>query len=215
MKKFENIVAAELLSVKDKVSLLDAIALPAFGNHIAGLPGALVGAALVPSKLLYKWRVLYDDGTHAVRTLKGDDPRNDFLMNLPYLSEYEAYMESETEMTEDTFVQPQYVAPLPSNSAVPQVPVATSASHNNNSTTIGAGYYEFGANFPNGMFNLECVSGEGTLHLKDNEGYGSFVDLGGSDDARSFSGLSSSVYKSFMIDGSLVLKVTRAQMIQI
>lgn len=215
MKKFENIVAAELLSVKDKVSLLDAIALPAFGNHIAGLPGALVGAALVPSKLLYKWRVLYDDGTHAVRTLKGDDPYNDFLMNLPYLPEYEAYMESEAEMTEGTFAQPQQAVPLSSNNTADQIPAVERQSSNSGSTTIGAGYYEFGANFPNGMFNLECVSGEGTLHLKDNEGYSSFVDLGGSDDARSFSGLSSSVYKSFMIDGSLVLKVTRAQMIQI
>lgn len=42
MAKRKNIVAAELLSVKDKVSLIDTLAFPIAGDHLAGLAGALV-----------------------------------------------------------------------------------------------------------------------------------------------------------------------------
>lgn len=62
--KQADIVAAELLSVKDKVSLVDAIAFPLAGGHIAGLASALAGSSLVPSKLVYTYRVLRADGCY-------------------------------------------------------------------------------------------------------------------------------------------------------
>lgn len=75
MSKDMNIVAVELLSIKGKVSLTDAIAFPMAGDHVAGLAGALVGASLVPSKLVYTWRVLYDDGLQSKLKFDGNDPR--------------------------------------------------------------------------------------------------------------------------------------------
>lgn len=83
----KNIVATELLSVKDKVSLVDVIAFSVAGDHTAGLAGALMGASFVPSKLIYSWRVLYDDETYGKMKLKGDDSRNNIQMNRPCISD--------------------------------------------------------------------------------------------------------------------------------
>lgn len=219
MAKERNIVAAELLSVKDKVSLLDAIAFPVAGDHIAGLAGALVGASLVPSKLIYAWRVLYDDGSYGKLKFDGTDPRNNLLMDMPYLPDYEACMESEDAMNyQGIGEQLQDSAPATKGSTAPNV--AQQASYEpvkatNTSVVIGAGYYEFGGNFPEGVFNLEYVSGEGDLQLKDKDGWLSDISFGQSGGATSYSGLSSNEYKSFKLDGGVQLKVIRASMIQI
>lgn len=101
MARNKNIVAAELLGIKDKVSLIDAIAFPLAGDAIAGLAGAFVGASLVPTKYIFHWHVLCDDGTYDTFKLDHGDPRNDLLMELPYLPDYEAYLESWAEMTDE------------------------------------------------------------------------------------------------------------------
>ncbi len=80
---------------------------------------------------------------------------------------------------------------------------------------IGAGYYEFGVNFPEGVFNLSYVTGQGTLQIKDNNGWLSDIDFGEPESAQSYFGLSSNEYKSFKLDGNVQLRVVRAGMIQI
>lgn len=219
MGKDSNIVAAELLSVKDKISLLDAIAFPVAGDHIAGLAGALVGASLVPSKLIYTWRVLYNDGSYGKLKLNGDDPRNNWLMEIPYLPDYEAFMESEKMMSEQIHdYQPAASAEAINSTAAPNTPTRTEphqAQASNSNVVIGPGYYEFGGNFPEGIFNLEYVSGKGMLQFKDKDGWMSEISFGEQGDANSYFGLSSGEYKSFNLDGSVQMKVTRAGMIQI
>lgn len=219
MKSDKNIVAAELLSVKDKVSLLDAIAFPVAGDHLAGLAGALVGASLVPSKLIYTYRVLYDDGTQGKLKLDGTDPRVNWLMELPYLPDYEAYMEGKNAMENQSFGnQSQSTGTTPNGSPYPeanQQAVAGQALASNSGAMIGAGYYEFGVNFPVGVFNLEYVSGEGMLLLKGTDDWLTDISFGEPGGATSYYGLNSSEFKSFKLDGSVQLKATRAGMIQL
>lgn len=219
MAKDKNIVAAELLSIKDKVSLIDALAFPVAGDHIAGLAGALVGASLVPSKLIYTYRVLYDDGSQGKLKLNGTDPRVNWLMELPYLPDYEAYMEDKSAMEDQSFDNPpQNIGAEANCTPYPEMnphAVAGQAQASNSSAMIGAGYYEFGVNFPVGVFNLEYVSGEGALELKETDGWLSVVSFGESGGVTSYYGLSSSEFKSFQISGSVLLRASRAGMIQI
>lgn len=219
MAKEKDIVAAELLSVKDKVSLLDAIAFPIVGDHIAGPAGALVGASLIPSKLIYTWRVLYADGTQSRIKLDGTDLRNNWLMELPYLPDYVAFMESreivDSQLSSNT---PHEGFPKAAGTPTPiatQQTAARQAGTTGEGVVIGAGHYEFGSNFPEGIFNLEHVSGKGTLQLQYKDGWLIDQSFGDPEDAKSYFGLSSNEYGSFKLDGNLQLKVSRASMIQI
>lgn len=204
-----DIVAAELLSVKDKVSLVDAIAFPLAGDHIAGLAGALVGASLVPSKLIYTYRVLRSDNSYDKIKLNGNDPRNDILLNLPYIPDYLDWKESEKLMEEE----------YQGNTAAAQPPVANSQSTHteaaNGSVVIGPGNYVFGENFPTGSFDLKVLAGSGSLWIYDDKGGSSLNYLGDEGEAMSWNGLTYNGNKSFTLSGSLQVQVTRAQMIQI
>lgn len=217
--KQADIVAAELLSVKDKVSLLDAIAFPLAGDHVAGLAGALVGASLVPSKLIYTYRILREDGSYDTIKLNGDDPRNDALLNLPYIPDYLDWQESEREMADGMMGNP----PAPQGEPV-QIPVqpqiegqqhARSEGTGADEAIIGAGNYTFGGNFPMGVFDLQVLSGEGSLWIYDAQGESDYNWMGGDCGAMGWNGLTSEGNRSFTLDGSLRVRVTRAQMIQI
>ncbi len=218
-KRKADIVAAELLSVKDKMSLIDAIAFPMAGEHVAGLAGALVGASLVPSKLIYTYRVFREDGSYDKIKLSGDDPRNDAMLSLPYTPDYIGQQEREKEMADSMMSNPP--APQVEPVQMSMQPQIESQQHEQSTSTgageaiIGAGNYVFGGNFPTGAFDLQVLSGEGSLWIYDAQGEGTYNWMGGDRGAMGWNGLTSESNRSFTLDGSLRVKVTRAQMIQV
>lgn len=141
-------------------------------------------------------------------------------MEMPHLPDYMALMESENIMTDQGISNMPTVSHVGMAGATP-APATTQQTGFEQSggsygaVQIGAGYYEFGGNYPNGAFNLEYVSGEGTLQLKDKDGWLTDIEFGQPGDAQSYFGLSSNEYKSFKLDGGVQLKVSCASMIQI
>lgn len=217
--KRADIVAAELLSIKDKASLIDAISFTLAGDHIAGLAGAFVGASLIPSKLVYEYKVLRADGSYDRIKCNGDDPRNELLMNMPYIPDYLSWQESENQMADDSVnITSEFndsFTQAPTQGHVNPMPTMQIPQSSNGDVVIGAGNYIFGQNFPTGIFDLQVLSGEGAFWIHSPNDDSSVNWMGGDHGAMSWNGLSSEGNKSFTLEGSLRVRVTRARMIQI
>lgn len=197
-------------------TLTASLQLPAGGHKRFG---RFVGASLVPSKLIRAWKVLYDDGKQDKLGFDGADPRKNWPAEMPYLLDYMAYLESEGAMGDRINNTPLDNASgafnAPKTNYTQQQPETNHAQAPNDGVVIGAGYYEFGSNFPEGVFNLEYLAEKGTLQLKDKDGWLCDVGFGEPGGAASYYGLSSSEYKSFKLNGGVRLRASRAGMINI
>ena len=84
-------------------------------------------------------------------------------------------------------------------------------------TVIGTGHYVFGKNIQEGFYDLEVVSGEGSLwiYCKDKQNGYDHIYLGGKDEARSYKGLDSDHAEYFEIDGNLKVSLKKAETVTI
>lgn len=80
---------------------------------------------------------------------------------------------------------------------------------------LGAGKYVFGKNLPNGMYDIFVLSGEGSLNIYCRDDDELWIRLGSEDRAKEYRGIDSDDVKSFTLDGSVVVRIAKSQMIQI
>lgn len=224
MAKEKFIVAAELLDVRQKQSLLDSLAYTFAGDKIAGLAGAYVGANLAPVKTTYFWRVRYDDGSYQNLQLGGNDPRNNIFMNLPYLPEYEEFINGVPLIDEGGEAVAQSENMDGQIGDVFQADVSTGDNREKHDVAmdfttnmakgmleVGAGDYIFGENFPEGFYDLKVISGSGILTLKEKDGGHNFVWIGdqrNGDGVYSWNGIRSTQYEGFTINGNARVQFT-------
>lgn len=151
--------------------------------------------------------------------MNGDDPRNDVLLNLPYIPDYLEWQESEKAMADtsaNNIPQPEgNPVQAPVQGQVNEAQVKQAAQSSDGEVVIGAGNYTFGGNFPTGTFDLQVLSGEGAFWIYDDKGESAYNWMGGDHGVMSWNGSSSDGNRSFTLEGSLHVRVTRAQMIQI
>ena len=201
MKDGTEIVAATLLKVWETQGLLDTILFAAAGDAVAGLAGSYVGAALAPKNLKLRWRLLQEDGFEYTVTLKGGDPRNDRYDLLPSIEDYKEWKSDSMLAAAEGY----------DSSSWAQTVEPTC----DGGTTIGAGTYRFGVNIPDGVYDLELLSGSGTLTFVDVEGYSTNIYMDNDKGARSYKGLSSVGCSRFELSGNLVLSIERARMLNV
>lgn len=95
----------------------------------------------------------------------------------------------------------------PTNQLVQQAPPKQPAA---NEVVLHAGEYTFGQNFPEGTFDIRLISGEGMISLFDGDNLKAFQSLGGENGAVGWAGMPSNELSHFLLEGNLMVGVSRA-----
>lgn len=138
---------------------------------------------------------------------------------------YELYKMSQKvgEIKEHNYYQPTHNSYIQVPPTIPSVPSPTNQTETQKtfkaSNHLGEGKYTFGVNIPEGCYDLKVVSGRGTLMIQQyscGEWDYNYVWLGLEDGRCSeYRGLSLPKNKHFLIDGNVVVEITKAKAIDI